>query len=127
MMIICFVILLYNLFFCFKNTVVIYVIKAKYKISKIYVIKTKYQILVIANLSLLLYAQLLYFITCFVFWDTVIYFGLTRCLRQVFSDAENIIKSFMVSRLIISLFQLRYSLKAPLLNKSVIKELKVLP
>ena len=43
------VILLYNLFFCFWDTV-IRVTKAKYKINKIYVIKAKYQLLVIANL-----------------------------------------------------------------------------
>ena len=59
----------------------------------------KYQLLVIANLSLLLYSQLLYFITCFfLFWDTVIYFGLTRCHRQIFSNAEHVIKIFLVGR-----------------------------
>ena len=32
------------------------------------------------------------------FWDTVIDFGLTRCQRQVFSNAENVIKIFSVGR-----------------------------
>ena len=47
--IICLVILLYNLFFCFRDTG-ISVIKAKYKTTKTYVIKSKYQLLVIASL-----------------------------------------------------------------------------
>ena len=43
------------------------VIKAKYKINKIYLIKVKYQLLVVDNLRLNLYAQLLFLITFFHF------------------------------------------------------------
>ena len=32
------------------------------------------------------------------FWDTVIDFELTRCQRQVFSNAENVIQNFSVGR-----------------------------
>ena len=32
------------------------------------------------------------------FGDTVIDFGLTRCQRQIFSNAEYVIKHFLVSR-----------------------------
>ena len=32
------------------------------------------------------------------FWDTAIDFGLTRCQRQAFSYAENVIKSFSLGR-----------------------------
>ena len=34
----------------------------------------------------------------FCFWDTVIDFELTRCQRQVFSNAENVIQNFSGSR-----------------------------
>ena len=59
------------------------------------------------------------------FWDRVIYFGLTRCHSRIFSNAENVIKTFLVGRVSNSLFQSLYSLKASLLNKSVTKEPKV--
>ena len=52
---------------------VIYVIKMKYKITKICLIKGKYKILFVANLKLHLYAQLLFLRTYFSFYgDTVI-------------------------------------------------------
>ena len=52
---------------------VVYVIKTKYKFTKIFLIKRKYKLLFVANLKLHLYAQLL-FLTIFspIFWDTVI-------------------------------------------------------
>ena len=48
--------------------IVIYVIKAKYKITKISLIKGKYKILFVANLKLHLYSQLLFLITHFSFF-----------------------------------------------------------
>ena len=47
---------------------VIYVIKTKYKITKICLIKGKYKILFVANLKLHLYAQLLFLRTYFSFF-----------------------------------------------------------
>ena len=70
---------------------------AKYKINRIYVIKARYTLLVIANLLIYHYFYMLnytvlQYVLCF--WDTVIDFGLTRCQRQVFSNAEYVIKHF---------------------------------
>ena len=56
-------------FYIFLDTV-IYVTKAKYKITKICLIKGKHKLLFVANLKLYFYAQLLFLITFF--WDTVI-------------------------------------------------------
>ena len=79
-----------------RNTrcTVICVIKTKYEINKIYVIKAKYMILVIANLLLFLYAQLLCFITFLYFLDAAIYFEIKRCQCLVFSYSENINEMF---------------------------------
>ena len=52
---------------------VIYVMNAKYKITKICLIKGEDKVLFVANLKLYLYVQLLFLITYFsIFWDTVI-------------------------------------------------------
>ena len=68
---------------CFLDAVIC-VMKAKYEIKKICVIKAKYKILVIDNLWLFLYAQLLCFTTFLCFWDAVIYFKITRSHCLVF-------------------------------------------
>ena len=59
---------------------VICVIEAKYEINKIYVIKAKYKKLVIGNLGLFLYAQLV----CFITYS----FGNTTLPYLVFSYSE---------------------------------------
>ena len=62
----------------------------------------KYQLLAIANLPIYHYFYMLNYSVIYnmflCFGDTVIDFGLTRYQRQVFSNAENVIKSFSVGR-----------------------------
>ena len=56
----------YNIFLYFWDAI-IYAIKAKHEIKKSYSINAKYKLLIIATLSFLLYAELLYFMTYFLF------------------------------------------------------------
>ena len=65
-----------------------------------YVIKAKYQLLAIANLLIYRYFYMLNYSVIYNmflwFGDAVIDFGLTHYQRQIFSNAENVIKSFSV-------------------------------
>ena len=65
-----------------------------------YVIKAKYQLLAVANLLIYHYFYMLNYSVIYNmflwFGDTVIDFGSTHYQRQIFSNAENVIKSFSV-------------------------------